>query len=71
MSQANWKSEQRRKSAKQLLLHYLTLGKDLHYDCHMEIESIVDSIFDELDDANERAQRLGERISALEAQHRS
>jgi len=66
MAQANWRSEQRRKHAKKLLLHYLTLDKDLSYDCYTEIEIIIDSIFDEIDDANARAERLSERVSALE-----
>jgi hypothetical protein len=70
-NQPNWKSEQRRKNARKLLLHYLTLDKDLGYDCYTEIENIIDSIFDEIDDANERTQRLSERLAAAEQQLRA
>ena len=63
----NWKSEQRRKDARKLLVHYLTLDRELSGDCYTEIGCIVDDIFDEIDDANARAARLSERISELEA----
>ena len=45
----------RRKEAKQLLTHYLTLiaekaGVPLHGDCYVEMGMITDLIFDEIDD---------------------